>query len=66
MNLLVNLYSRRLAELGKHVGGYAYGVGGVGPVEFHANAVGAVPIEADSEDIHQGLLRVPSGEGSQG
>ncbi len=39
--------------------GYAYAViGGVGPVEFYANAVGAVPIEADKEDIYQGLLRV--------
>lgn len=39
--------------------GYAYAViGGVGPVEFYASAVGAVPIEADNEDIYQGLLRV--------
>jgi hypothetical protein len=67
MDLLVNLYSRRLAELGKHVGGYAYAViGGVGPVEFYANAVDAVPIEADSEDIYQGLPRVRLGQGSQG
>lgn len=44
--------------------GYAYAViGGVGPVEFYANAVGAVPIEADNEDIYQGLLRVPPGQG---
>ncbi|MDC9823567.1 GNAT family N-acetyltransferase [Devosia sp. ZB163] len=39
--------------------GYAYAViGGVGPVEFYAKAVGAIPIEADKEDIYQGLLRV--------
>ena len=46
--------------------GYAYAViGGVGPVEFYAKAVGAVPIEADKEDIYQGLLRVRPGQGSQ-
>jgi len=43
--------------------GYAYAViGGVGPVEFYANAVGAVPIEANKEDIYQGLLRVRPGK----
>lgn len=42
--------------------GYAYAViGGVGPVEFYANAVGATPIEADKEDVYQGLLRVRQG-----
>ena len=46
--------------------GYAYAViGGVGPVEFYAKAVGAVPIEADKEDIYQGLLRVRPGQGRQ-
>ncbi|RYG95784.1 MAG: GNAT family N-acetyltransferase, partial [Alphaproteobacteria bacterium] len=46
--------------------GYAYAViGGVGPVEFYAKAVGAVPIEADKEDIYQGLLRVRPGQGSE-
>lgn len=51
-----------LAAMKAH--GYAYAViGGVGPVEFYANAVGAVPIEADNEDIYQGLLRVRPGEG---
>lgn len=46
--------------------GYAYAViGGVGPVEFYAKAVGAVPIEADKEDIYQGLLRVRRGQGSE-
>jgi predicted N-acetyltransferase YhbS len=39
--------------------GYAYAIiGGVGPHEFYAKAVGAMPIEADREDIYQGLLRV--------
>lgn len=39
--------------------GYAYAIiGSVGPHEFYASAVGAVPIEADREDIYQGLLRV--------
>jgi hypothetical protein len=28
-------------------------------VEFYVKAVGAMPIEADKEDIYQGLLRVP-------
>jgi predicted N-acetyltransferase YhbS len=44
--------------------GYAYAViGGVGPVEFYAKAVGAVPISSDGEDIYQGLLRVRPGQG---
>ncbi len=39
--------------------GYAYAViGSAGPVEFYVKAVGAVPIEADRQDIYQGLLRV--------
>lgn len=38
--------------------GYAYAIiGSAGPHEFYANAVGAVPIAADKEDIYQGLLR---------
>lgn len=46
--------------------GYAYAViGGVGPVDFYANAVGAVPIQSDKEDIYQGLLRVRSGQEGQ-
>jgi predicted N-acetyltransferase YhbS len=40
--------------------GYAYAIiGSAGPVDFYVKAVGAVPIEADGEDIYQGLLRVP-------
>jgi predicted N-acetyltransferase YhbS len=43
--------------------GYAYGViGGVGPMQFYANAVGAVPIDAGDGDIYQGLLRVRPGQ----
>lgn len=44
--------------------GYAYAViGAAGPVEFYVRAAGAIPIEADKEDIYQGLLRVrPSPE----
>ena len=39
--------------------GYAYAIiGSAGPVDFYANAVGAVPIAADKEDIYQGLLRI--------
>jgi predicted N-acetyltransferase YhbS len=39
--------------------GYAYAIiGAVGPHEFYASAVGAVPIAGDREDIYQGLLRV--------
>jgi predicted N-acetyltransferase YhbS len=42
--------------------GYAYAViGAVGPGDFYAKAVGAVPIAADKEDIYQGLLRVRPG-----
>lgn len=38
--------------------GYAYAIiGAVGPVEFYANAAGAIPIPSDNEDIYQGLLR---------
>lgn len=44
--------------------GYGYAViGGVGPVKFYADAVGALPIEAGEGDIYQGLLRPrPAGE----
>ena len=39
--------------------GYAYAIiGSAGPVDFYVRAVGAIPIEADKEDIYQGLLRV--------
>ena len=39
--------------------GYAYAIiGSAGPVDFYVNAVGAIPIKADKEDIYQGLLRV--------
>ena len=49
-----------LAAMKAH--GYAYAViGGAGPAEFYAKAVGAVAIEADKEDIYQGLLRVQPG-----
>lgn len=45
--------------------GYAYAIiGGVGPHEFYANAVGAVPIDADREDIYQGLLRAKTADGT--
>jgi predicted N-acetyltransferase YhbS len=44
--------------------GYAYAIiGAVGPHEFYANAVGAVPIEADREDVYQDLLRVKPAPG---
>jgi hypothetical protein len=40
--------------------GYAYAIiGSAGPVDFYVKALGAVPIEANGEDIYQGLLRVP-------
>lgn len=47
--------------------GYAYAIiGSAGPVEFYVNAVGAMPIEADKEDIYQGLLRIrPNPEADQ-
>jgi predicted N-acetyltransferase YhbS len=39
--------------------GYAYAIiGSVGPQEFYANAVGAMPIASDKEDIYQGMLRI--------
>lgn len=45
--------------------GYAYAIiGSAGPHEFYASAVGAVPIDADREDIYQGLLRVRSDPGT--
>lgn len=41
--------------------GYAYAiVGSAGPVAFYVNAVGAVPIQADKEDVYQDLLRIRS------
>jgi predicted N-acetyltransferase YhbS len=46
--------------------GYAYAIiGGVGPVEFYAGAVGAVPIVAGDGDVYQGLLRIRPGQGSE-
>ena len=49
-----------LAAMKRH--GYAYAViGGVGPVEFYAGAVGAIPIEAENDGIYQGLLRPKQG-----
>jgi predicted N-acetyltransferase YhbS len=45
--------------------GYAYAIiGAAGSHDFYANAVGAVPIESDREDIYQGLLRAKSDAGS--
>lgn len=46
--------------------GYAYAIiGSAGPVDFYVNAVGAMPIPSDNEDIYQGLLRVkPLPEGA--
>jgi predicted N-acetyltransferase YhbS len=39
--------------------GYAYAViGSAGPVDFYKNAVGAMPIPSENEDIYQGLLRI--------
>lgn len=39
--------------------GYAYAIiGAAGPISFYADAVGAIPIETDGEDIYRGLLRV--------
>ena len=38
--------------------GYAYGIiGGAGPIEFYAKAVGAVPIEGSEPGIYADLLR---------
>jgi predicted N-acetyltransferase YhbS len=38
---------------------YAYAViGAVGPSSFYTEAVGAMPIASEGEDIYQGLLRV--------
>lgn len=43
--------------------GYAYAViGSAGPVDFYRNAVGAMPIPSDGEDIYQGLLRIKKPE----
>lgn len=38
--------------------GYAYAIiGGVGPAEFYAKSVGAVPIEGSTPGIYAGMLR---------
>ena len=51
------LLSHTLQAMKTH--GYAYAIiGSVGPQEFYANAVGAISIEADKEDIYQGMLRI--------
>jgi predicted N-acetyltransferase YhbS len=56
-NIGLALFYHTLAAMKAH--GYAYAIiGSAGPVEFYVKAVGAVPIEADKEDIYQGLLRV--------
>ena len=40
--------------------GYAYSiVGGVGPAEFYARTVGAVPIAGSTPGIYAGLLKLP-------
>ncbi|HEY0033373.1 MAG TPA: GNAT family N-acetyltransferase [Devosia sp.] len=57
-NIGLALFSQTLAAMKSH--GYAYAIiGSAGPVDFYVKAVGAAPIEADGEDIYQGLLRVP-------
>jgi predicted N-acetyltransferase YhbS len=57
-NIGLALFYHTLAAMKSH--GYAYAIiGSAGPVDFYVNAVGAVPIEADGEDIYRGLLRVP-------
>ncbi len=40
--------------------GYAYGIiGGVGPADFYARAVGATPIEGSSPGIYVDILPEP-------
>lgn len=58
------LFYRALTAMKAH--GYAYAIiGSAGPVDFYANAVGAIPIPSDKEDIYQGLLRLrPKPEGN--
>jgi GNAT superfamily N-acetyltransferase len=57
------LLVRTLEAMKAH--GYAYAIiGAAGSHDFYAKAVGAVPIEADREDIYQGLLRVKPAGGS--
>jgi predicted N-acetyltransferase YhbS len=56
-NIGLALFYHTLAAMKAH--GYAYAIiGSAGPIDFYVKAVGAVPIEADKEDIYQGLLRV--------
>jgi predicted N-acetyltransferase YhbS len=51
------LFSRTLEAMKAQ--GYAYAIiGSAGPVDFYVNAVGALPIPSDREDIYQGLLRL--------
>jgi predicted N-acetyltransferase YhbS len=57
-NIGLALFYHTLAAMKSH--GYAYAIiGSAGPVDFYVKALGAVPIEANGEDIYQGLLRVP-------
>jgi hypothetical protein len=47
----------------KHQGfGYAI-IGGVGPAEYYAKAVGAVPIEGSDIGVYRGLLGAPRMQG---
>jgi hypothetical protein len=42
--------------------GYAYAIiGGAGPTEFYANAVGAVPIEGSDTGIYRDRLKETAG-----
>ncbi|MEB0161092.1 hypothetical protein, partial [Pseudomonas sp. AH2 (2023)] len=53
------LFYHTLAAMKAH--GYAYAViGSAGPVDFYANAVGAIAItsSADGNDVYQGMLRL--------
>ena len=46
--------------------GYAYGIiGGVGPADFYAKAVGAVPIASSTPGIYANLLRGGRGPGQK-
>ena len=55
----VALFYHTLAAMKAH--GYAYAViGSAGPVDFYANAVGAIPIpsSAGDENVYRGMLRI--------
>lgn len=61
----IALFYHTLKAMKAH--GYAYAIiGSAGPVDFYRDAVGAIPIAAETgEDIYHGLLRAAPADGEE-